>query len=350
LSRTLAINGDAITDDGDCYVIAEIGHNHQGEVEKCKQLFAKAKECGANAVKLQKRHNETLFTQEMYNSSYDNRNSYGQTYGEHREFLEFDKEEHLELQAYAKEIGITFFSTAFDMRSADFLADLDMPAYKIASGDLLNIPLMKHVAEIGRPIIISTGYGSMDDVVRAYDAVMPINPNLCIMQCTSGYPAKFEELNLKVINTYRDRFPDVPIGLSTHDTGIAMAVVGYVLGAQVVEKHFTLNRTWQGTDQAFSLEPGGLRRMVRDLRRARVSLGNGQKTPYDSESEPMKKMGKKIVAAFDLPAGESLTMENVDYRVTGKGLYPYEVDKVLGRKLKIALEIDDPIEIENLQD
>jgi sialic acid synthase len=350
MTRNLTIDSITISENSDCYVIAEIGHNHQGEVEKCKQLFKSAKDCGAHAVKLQKRHNKTLFTQEMYNSAYDNRNSYAATYGEHREFLEFDRSQHIELQKYAQEIGITFFSTAFDMRSADFLADLDMPAYKIASGDLLNIPLMKHVAEIGKPMIMSSGYGTMEDVIRAYDAIMPINPNLCIMQCTSGYPASFEELNLNVITTYREQFPDIPIGLSTHDNGIAMAVVGYVLGAQVVEKHFTLNRAWQGTDQAFSLEPGGLRRMVRDLNRARVSLGDGKKTRFDSEATPMKKMGKKIVAAFDLSEGEILTMENVDFRVTDKGLYPYEVDKVLGKKLKNTMKIDEPITLEQIQE
>jgi sialic acid synthase len=350
MARELSIDGTTISEGSGCYVIAEIGHNHQGKVETCKELFAKAKECGAHAVKLQKRHNKTLFTQEMYNSPYDNRNSYAPTYGEHREFLEFDRDQHLELQAFANEIGITFFSTAFDMRSADFLANLDMPAYKIASGDLLNIPLMKYVAEIGKPMIISSGYGTMEDVIRAYDAIMPINPNLCIMQCTSGYPAAFEELNLNVIKTYREQFSDIPIGLSTHDNGIAMAIVGYVLGAQIVEKHFTLNRAWQGTDQAFSLEPGGLRRMVRDLNRAHISLGDGKKARFASEAAPMKKMGKKIVAATDLPVGEVLTMENIDFRVTDEGLYPYEIDSILGKKLTNALNIDTPITMDGLQD
>jgi sialic acid synthase len=350
MSRKLTIDGKTISEGSDCYVIAEIGHNHQGELDKCKQLFAKAKECGADAVKLQKRNNKTLFTKEMYESSYDNRNSYAPTYGEHREFLEFNRDQHIELQAYAKEIDITFFSTAFDIPSADFLADLDFPAYKIASGDLLNIPLMKYVAEIGKPMIISSGYGAMEDVVRAFDAIMPINPNLCIMQCTSGYPAAFDELNLNVIETFRERFPGIPIGLSTHDNGIAMAVVGYVLGAQIVEKHFTLDRSWQGTDQAFSLEPGGLRRMVRDLKRTRVALGDGEKIRYTSEAAPMKKMSKQIVASIDLPAQEVLTMENIDFRVTSGGLFPYQVDEVLGKKLTTSHKCDDIILLENLED
>ena len=136
MTRELAIDGVRITDDGDCYVIAEIGHNHQGELEKCKDLIRAAKGCGATAAKLQKRDNRALFTRAMYDSPYDHRNSFGATYGEHREFLEFGRDEYVELQAFCRELGIIFFATAFDFPSADFLAGLDMPAYKIASGEM----------------------------------------------------------------------------------------------------------------------------------------------------------------------------------------------------------------------
>ena len=151
-SRALRIDDVEIADEGDCYVIAEIGHNHQGSVEKAKQLFDEAKACGAHAVKLQKRDNRGLYTREMFNKPYENENSYGATYGEHREALEFGRAEYVELQAYAAEIGITFFATAFDLASADFLAELDMPAYKIASADLINTPLLRHVAAAGKPV------------------------------------------------------------------------------------------------------------------------------------------------------------------------------------------------------
>ena len=157
MARSLSIDGTLITDESDCYVIAEIGHNHQGSVEKCRELFRAAKECGADAVKLQKRDNRTLYTRAMYERPYDNENSFGPTYGAHREALEFGRAEYLELQQYAAELGITFFATAFDFSSADFLAQLDMPAYKLASGDLRNIPLIRHVARIGKPMILSTG-------------------------------------------------------------------------------------------------------------------------------------------------------------------------------------------------
>lgn len=348
MSRSLKIDGTRIDDTSDCYVIAEIGHNHQGDVEKCKKLFAEAVACGANAVKLQKRENRLLYTHEMYNMIYNSENAYAETYGKHRDFLEFNRDQYLELQTYAKELGITFFATAFDRESADFLAELDMPAYKIASGDLTNIPLVKYVAEIGKPMIASTGGGSMEDVQRLYDAVMPINPQLCIMQCTSGYPPEWSELNLRVIETFRQAFADIVIGFSAHDNGVAMPVVAYILGARMVEKHFTLNRAWKGTDHSFSLEPTGLRKVVRDLRRARVALGDGVKKPYPSEEGPLKKMTKKLVAATDLPSGHVLREADILAKSPSGGLPPYEIDRLIGRPLRRAVREDETLGYDDL--
>ncbi len=339
--RKLVINGRVIQDDSECYVIAEIGHNHQGKLDIAKEMFKVAKECGADAVKLQKRNNRELFTAAGYNRPYDNPNSYGETYGAHREFLEFGEAEYRELKEYAAEIGVTMFATAFDFGSADFLEKFDMPAYKIASGDLKNIPLMRHIAKFQKPMIISTGGGTMEDVNRAYDAIMPINQQLCILQCTAGYPAEFNEMNLSVISTFRERFPNTTIGLSSHDNGISMALAAYMLGARVVEKHFTLNHTWKGTDHAFSLEPIGFRKLVRDLERVKVALGNGVKQVYESEKAPIIKMGKKLVAARDLPAGTTIQREDIAIKSPGDGLPPYEIDKVLGRTTRQALKADD---------
>ncbi|HEY9786016.1 MAG TPA: N-acetylneuraminate synthase family protein [Candidatus Obscuribacterales bacterium] len=343
MKRELVIDGQVIRDDTTCYVIAEIGHNHQGDIEKAKQLFKAAKECGANAVKLQKRDNKSLYTAKLYNSAYDNENSYGDTYGEHREFLEFGKEQYQELQAYARELQITMFATAFDFKSADFLAELDMPAFKIASGDLKNIPLLKYVAQFQKPMIVSTGGASIEDVQRAYDAIMPINQQLCILQCTAAYPVAYEELNLRVITAFRERFPNIVIGLSDHDNGIAMAVAAFVLGARVVEKHFTINRAWKGTDHAFSLEPTGLRKLVRDLNRVPLALGDGVKRTYETERKPLIKMGKKLVAARPLPAGHILTRDDIAIKSPGDGLAPYHLDKVLGLVLSKPLNADDDI-------
>ena len=344
MSREFRIANKTINDQSDPFVIAEIGHNHMGQLDIAKEMFRVAKEAGADAVKLQKRNNRELYTQAMYNQPYQHRNSYGKTYGEHREALEFGAAEYQELKAYAKEIGITFFSTAFDFSSVDFLAELDMPAFKIASGDLTNIPLIKYIAEVGKPMIISTGGGTMEDVQRAYDAIMPINQQLAILQCTSGYPAVFEELNLSVITTYRQRFPQTVVGWSGHDNGIAMTVAAYILGARIIEKHFTLNRANKGADHAFSLEPIGLTKMIRDLRRARIALGDGVKRPYESEVAPLSKMGKQIVAAQDIPAGTVLRREHIALKSPAEGgLAPYELKKIIGAVLTLDLKEDDPI-------
>jgi len=346
--RRLEVDGRVIDDASDCYVIAEIGHNHQGKVETAMEMFRAAKECGASAVKLQKRDNRSLYTRAMYEKPYDNENSFAPTYGAHREALEFGKAEYQALQDYAREIDVTFFATAFDLPSLDFLASLDMPAYKIASGDLRNTPLLEAVAQTGRPMFVSTGAADIEDVQRAYDVVMPINSQLSFLQCTAGYPCAFEELDLRVIETYRNRF-DVVVGLSAHDSGIAMAVAAYVLGGRVIEKHFTLNRSMKGTDHAFSLEPVGLRKMVRDLTRVRVALGDGTKRTYPTESAPYMKMGKGLVAKRPLPAGHVLTPSDIAIKSPALGLPPYELGAVIGRVLRQDLEEDQGIDFAVLE-
>jgi sialic acid synthase len=345
----MKIGNDLIHDGGDCYVIAEIGHNHQGDLEKCKALFRAAQGCGVNAVKLQKRHNATLFTRQMYDSTYNSENAFGATYGAHREALEFGRDEYLALIEYAKELGVTFFSTAFDIPSADFLAELDMPAYKLASADLTNIPLLKHVASIGKPMIISTGGGTMEDVERAHDAIAPLNDQLAILQCTSMYPCCPESLNLRVIETFRNRFPDAVVGLSGHDNGIAMGLAAYMLGARIIEKHFTLDRTWKGTDHPFSLEPPGMRRLVRDLRRARIALGDGVKRCLPDEETPLKKMGKSVVAARPIAAGVVLGPDDLAVKSPGSGLPPYWIDTLLGKKTLRPLAEDEPLALDALE-
>jgi sialic acid synthase len=348
MKRELVVGPDVVSDESECYVIAEIGHNHQGDLEKAKALFREAKEAGASAVKLQKRDNRSLFTREMFDKPYENENSFGPTYGLHREALEFGWQEYRELQGYAGELGITFFATAFDFASADFLAKVGVPAFKTASGDVKNIPLLRYVAQFQKPMFVSTGTATMEDVQRAYDAISPINRQVCFLQCTASYPAEFAELDLCVIQTYRARFPDLVIGLSAHDNGIAMAVAAYTLGARVIEKHFTLNRAMKGTDHPFSLEPVGLRKMVRDLRRVRAAMGNGVKKVHPSETSATLKMGKTLVAAKDLPAGHLLTEQDVAIKSPGGGLPPYELERVVGRMTRHAVRTDELITFEML--
>lgn len=350
VERELHIGKDRIADKGDCYVIAEVGHNHQGSVEKAMRLFEEARRCGAHAVKLQKRANRELYTQEYFSRPYDHENSFGPTYGEHREFLEFERGEYEELTAYASELGITFFATAFDPKSVEFCADLDMPAYKVASADLRNLPLLRLIAETGKPVILSTGAATLAEVKRGYETVAEINPQVALLQCTAVYPPDWEELDLRVIDTYRELFPRAVVGLSSHDNGIAMAVAAYVIGCRIIEKHFTLNRAMKGTDQSFSLEPQGLQKMIRDLQRTRRALGDGQKRVYPSEAEAAVKMGKKLVAARDLASGETLSAEDIVMRSPGDGVPPCELDKFIGRRLRQPVTEDTALSFEMVKE
>jgi sialic acid synthase len=348
--RELVIDGRRIDDGAGCYVVAEIGHNHQGSVERAKELFHAAAECGVDAVKLQKRDNRNLFTRALYEQPYDNEHSFGATYGEHREALELPAAAWPELQGYARELGLSLFATAFDEASADFLAELDVPAYKIASGDLGNTPLLRHVAAVSKPIVLSLGGATLDGVDRALDTVLPLNPHVCLLQCTAAYPAEVEELNLRVIEVLRDRYPDLVVGLSDHHNGIAMSLVAYMLGARVIEKHFTLNHAWKGTDHAFSLMPEGMRKLVRDLQRVPTAMGDGVKRPLPSEEKPLQKMGKKLVAARELPAGHVLEPGDLVARSPAdEGLPPYELDSLLGRRLRRGLTVDDAVLLEDVE-
>jgi N-acetylneuraminate synthase/sialic acid synthase len=208
-------------------------------------------------------------------------------------------------RAVAKGFNIQFFATAFDEASADFLMDVGVPAFKIASGSLCDLGLLQHVARLGKPMIVSTGGGDWHDVERAVNAIAPITKDFALLHCTAAYPVRdFSELNLLAIAEMRARYPETVIGWSGHDSGIAMSVAAYTLGARIIEKHFTLNRTMKGTDHAFSLEPAGLRKLVRDLDRARLALGDGEKRVYPSELGPIAKMRKTLT-----PEG---------YKVTGK--------------------------------
>ena len=348
--RELVVDGKVIARDGPAYVIAEIGNNHQGDLEKAKALIHAAKECGVDAVKFQKRENRVLFTRAYYDAPYDNENSYGPTYGEHREFLELPKSEWFELSRYSREEGVAFVSAAFDEPSADLMADLDVDAFKFASGDLLNVPFLRHVAEKGKPMFLSTGGGTLEDIDRAVDAILARNEQLCVLHCTAAYPADVEDLNLAVITTLRERYPELVIGLSDHHNGIAMAPVAFMLGARVFEKHFTLNHAWKGTDHAYSLMPDGMRRFVRDLHRVPVALGDGVKRRLPSEERPLEKMGKKLVASRALPAGHLLSPGDLVAKSPADGgLPPYELDDLIGRALARPLAEEQAVVTDDLE-
>ena len=346
--RELTIGTKTISDDSRAYVIAEIGHNHQGSLDNAIKLIEAAAEAGADAAKFQKRSNKLLFIPSTYNEIYNSENSFGLTYGQHREALELNEEDYQKCILTAKSLGIDFFATAFDFKSADFLRRLDMPAFKIASGDLQNLPLIEYISKFKKPIIISTGGSTLQMIDDAVRTIQNYHNNFAILQCTSGYPAKYEELNLAVISSLRDKYPNNVIGYSGHENGIAMPLVAYTLGARVIEKHFTLNRAMKGTDHSFSLEPQGMKKLVRDLNRASLAIGDGVKMKYESEIIPIKKMGKMIVASRDLEINDVISMDDIEFRSPGIGLPPSRLSEVVGRSLAHRVEKYSQISLEDL--
>ena len=346
--KTFNFGKSAVSNKGPVYIIAEIGHNHQGNIETALKMIQVAAACGVQAVKFQKRDNKSLYTKVLYNKPYDNENSYGATYGEHREYLEFEWDEYVKLKKCAEENNVEFMSTSFDFNSVDLLAKLGVTSYKIASGDITNTPLLEYIAKLDKPMFISTGAATLEEVRIAYEAVRAHNDKICLMHCTAGYPTEYHDLNLKVIETLMKEFPDVVIGYSGHDNGITAAVIAYMLGATVVEKHFTLNHSWKGTDHKFSLEPEGLRKQVRDLRRIDISLGDGKKTLQNFEKDARSKMGKGIYASIPLVAGSTVNLEDVCFKSPANGTPPYMIDKIIGKKLNRDLDEEAAISLEYL--
>lgn len=307
---TLKIGTRSITSDGPAYVIAEIGGNHGGSVSTACDMVRIAAACGADAVKFQCRENKTLYSQALLDQPYENENSYGPTYGAHREALELTDAGLATCALVAEQSRVACFSTAFDEVSADRIVKLGMPAIKIASGGLTDDALLSHVSRLGVAIILSTGGGTLREIHHAASVLSRGTSQFALLHCTAAYPVRdFAELNLQCIRSLRDEFPEQIIGWSGHDNGIAMSVAAYTLGARIIEKHFTTNRANKGTDHAFSLEPSGLSKLCRDLARTHTALGDGVKRYYASEVGPISKMrrretpdGLRITGAKDVPS------------------------------------------------
>jgi sialic acid synthase len=347
--RSFTIAHRRVADATNAFVVAEVGSNHQGNPQLCMDLIKAAAVAGASAVKLQRRHNPIVYTAAMYDAPYTSSNAYGPTYGAHREALELSKHETRVLFSYAHAHDLIAFATPFDENSADELFDLGVPCFKIASGDLTNIPLIRHVAHYGLPVLLSTGAASLEDVDRAVACATRMTAQVAILHCTAEYPCPPEHLNLHTISLYRARYPLCTIGLSSHFSGIEDAVIAYTLGARIFEKHFTLDRTFKGTDHAFSLEPAGLAKMVSYLHKARLMLGEMGKPYFTEEVSARHKMGKTLRAARDLASGHELTETDIVCKSPGtEGLPPYRLDDLLGTVIHRPMHADDPFVLSDL--
>jgi len=342
--RRLTIAGKELTQTSVPYVIAELGTNHGGNVDTCLKMVRVAADCGASAVKLQKRTNSKLFTRNLYNQPYNSDAAYGPTYGLHREALELPMSAYREARELAHSLGMDFIATAFDFDALDFILDARVDAVKIASGDLTNIPLQQEAARSGLPVLVSCGGGTLDDIDRVVVEWAGAEDKLCLLHCTAEYPCPPEDMDLKVIETMMDAYPGVLIGISDHQNGIALAIMAYTYGAVVHEKHFTLDRSARGTDHAFSLEPTGLKKLVRDLGRAHAAVGDGVKDVKPGEAKPLFKMGKKIVAVKPLSSGIVVDDSHITFKSPGDGLPPYKKDEIIGKYLTSPVEEDDNIE------
>jgi len=345
--RELVIAGRRIADDSDCFVIADVSHNHQGSVDLAREMFRVAKECGVDAVKLQRRSKTQLFTAQVYTAPPESKYADLREYAAMRAKRELTKEGYLELRKYANELGLVFMVTPFDFESVDFLADVGLDAIKVASGDAKNVPLLEYVSNLNLPTIVSTGGAGMEDVERAHSVLSRLKRQFCLLQCTSTYPCPDADMNLRVIQVLRERFPDTIIGLSSHHPENIMEPVAYALGARIVEKHFTLSRKLGLGDHAISLEPRMLRDLVNRLRATKLALGDGSKRELTSEATGILRLGKKLVAAHPLSVGHTLRREDISIKGPGDGIPPCRIEDFIGRRVTQIFIADGEITYEN---
>lgn len=344
---TVKIGNRVIGDGRATFIIAEAGINHQGDLAVARQLIDVAADAKADAVKFQKRTVHRILTAAGLQMPYDNRDSFGKTYGEHKRALELDDAAYIELKAYAEERGLIFLASAWDEEGVDFLETFNISAHKVASADLTNLPLLEHMAQTGKPIILSTGMSALAEVDQAVATVRNYHEKIVILQCTSTYPSQFEQINLRVLPVYRKRY-NLLVGYSGHEKGIAVSPAAVALGACLIERHFTLDRTMKGNDHAASLEPQGLSKLVRDIRAVEVALGDGQKRIFDEEIPIRHKLAKSVVSAVDLPAETVLTRDMLTTKGPGTGISAGQLYDLIGLRVRHDIPADTVLTKEDI--
>lgn len=315
-------------------IIAEAGVNHNGDLKLAKQLIDVAVEAGADMVKFQSFSADRQATKTARKAEYQSQvTDAGESQYAMLKRLEMSDEMHRALIQYCEEKEITFFSTGFDTQSIDFLVGLGMSCFKIPSGEITNLPYLRHVGALGKPIILSTGMASLGEIENALEALESVGmqrEEITVLHCNTEYPTPMEDVNLKAMNSIRDAF-GVSVGYSDHTSGIEVAIAAVALGASVIEKHFTLDRNLPGPDHKASLEPGELVSMVSAIRNIEIALGSGVKRPSPSEKKNKVIARKSIVAARDIKEGEFFSLENIAAKRPGTGISPMRWDEVVGR-------------------
>jgi N-acetylneuraminate synthase len=330
VSRSFTIDNNSIGS-GHCFVIAEAGVNHDGDLGRAIALVDAAASAGADAVKFQTFSADRIVTADAPKARYQERDA-AATQRDMLVRLELDEAAHRRLIARTAEKGIIFLSSPFDEVSADLLEKLDVAAFKVPSGELVNIPLLRHIARKRRPMIVSTGMANLREVETAVEAIVAAGgEEIALLHCVSAYPAAPRDANLRAMATVREAF-GVPVGWSDHMLGTEVALAAAALGAAIIEKHLTLDRTLPGPDHAASLEPDELARLVRDIRTVEAALGSGEKRPTEAEAEIAAVARKSIVAARPLEAGHVLSAADLVLRRPGTGLPPAMLEGVIGRR------------------
>lgn len=330
---------------GRALIIAEAGVNHNGDIKIAKELVREAKRCGADIVKFQTFIPEKLASRHAVMAEYQKKNlGVDEPQNAMLNRLTLKREEYVELAAYCHQTGIQFLSTPFEAESVRFLNDLQ-DIWKIPSGEITNYPYLVEIAGTGKDIILSTGMSTLQEVDDAL-AVLQKNGagRITLLHCTTNYPTPMEDVNLKAMLTLKDTF-NCPVGYSDHTRGIEVPIAAVALGAEVIEKHFTLDRSMEGPDHKASLEPDELAAMVKAIRNIEKALGDGVKEPSASEKPNIAVARKSIIAAADIRAGEILTVENLTTKRPGTGISPMRWEEVLGTRAVRDFEEDELIEI-----
>lgn len=346
---TIDVTSDkSIGDDRPTFIIAEIGQNHNGSVDLAKQLIDAAEMCGVDAVKSCKRDLESELTQDAWHRAYEGPQSFGPTYGEHRQALELSPEQHQLLSDYCTAKGMIYFVSACDIPSVAVMEQIGTPLYKVASRDLTNIPLLKRMAETRKPIILSVGMADEDDIEDALSVIREHHNDVIITQCTSEYPTPYEDVNLLAMHTIRSKY-GVLTGLSDHTIGIMTSTVAVGLGACVIEKHLTLARYMKGTDHAASLEPEGMKRVVRDIRNVELSLGDGKIDQPEGVRKAEEKLRRSLTSKVAIPKGATLTEDMLILKSPGTGLKWRERGQLLGKAATRDIEADKTLDSRDFQ-
>ena len=332
-----------------CFIIAEAGVNHNGSLDLALQLVDKAAESGADSVKFQTFKAEKIVTKAAPKADYQKASTdVSESQFDMLKKLELSREDHLALIEHCKKRGIVFLSTPFDNESADMLAEMGAPAFKIGSGELTNLPFLQHLAKLGLPIILSTGMsyiGEVEDAVRAIQEAGDCE--IILLHCVSNYPAAAEDVNLRAMDALAAAF-QVPVGYSDHTTGDEITIAAVARGARVIEKHFTLDRNLPGPDHKASLEPDEIAAMVKALRRVETAMGDGIKKPAASEANTASVARRSLAAARDLSAGHILADEDIAIMRPGTGLPPKMKPMMVGRRLSRPIAEGGLISLDDL--